>query len=1062
MNRTLQSAVRRACCTAAVLALPVAIGAQTRTIRGLVVDTVNHPLSRVDLSIESSAGQIWLLLSDTVGRFRLAVGPADSVFSLSARLIGFAPERRSFRIPTLDSVFDMTVVLRRATARTLPTVRAVVQRRAVIRESARGQDVSPGGSGESLWLLNGLGGDLAGSATAAMTGIQGVSVTRDQAGTYQASVFGADPSQNSTLLNGTSVINASLPRDGVSIGVRTTTYDPGKGGFAGGLVSYRIPSGTDSMRTTGRISLQAPSLEWSQPPSEPYGFSSEILSGAISGPIRKGHVFHSTSVQLSNRRSKLSSVLDRDTIFGPLRFAADSIARLRAALDAAGIPTSNRIRISESSSLSFLTRLDLTPNASASNNNRGAIVALTAVGGVSTNKVPFVASATASRTRGVHSYGQFQTLYSSYLPGGILNEVTGSFGEARDDLRSPSAFPRGVIDGASLAADSGALPSDITFGEGGVSTNTRRRAGSVRDEVTWYTVSGRHRFRVTIEGSDNSLTTAAKSQSNGVFRFGSISAFMSSSPNSYTLDAFANKGQAAEASGAIALGGIWSVPSHRLQFAYGLRGEVSRVRAMVPPIPSVDSVFRVESSGLPRSTAVLPMAGFTWTVGEFDGGGARLPRGTLVGGIRVYRGTIPLSVAAAVSGNRSDPTATTVACVGEAAPEPQWQQYANASQPLPTQCVGAEAQSPLGMSGKRISLLSRRFAPPQNIRLNFGWSGFVNPDWTVTASLTRSLARNLPQQFELNFNPVPRFSLNEESNRPVFVPTTSVNPATGDVASGPSRRTTSFSSITDLRSDLRSTYGVIGGGVSYLGSRSTGKHYDVRFTLSYAYSRSRSQFYGFSSTSATPTSREWARADADIRHTGRLSAAFDVGIATISLYGTATSGLPYTPRVATDINGDGYANDRAFIDAAQLHLSRSGDASLTASRLPRAALECLRRQSGRIVQRNACEGPWSGTANAAVTSNHTAPLHNWGSVTILLYNLPAVFDNLVHGPNRTHGWGAIQSIDDVLLRVKGFDPVRQRFVYTANTNFGRGLFLSGQRIAPISLAVDFRMSVGGQ
>src|SRR6185295_16559011 len=79
---------------------------------------------------------------------------------------------------------------------------------------------------------------------------------------------------------------------------------------------------------------------------------------------------------------------------------------------------------------------------------------------------------------------------------------------------------------------------------------------------------------------------------------------------------------------------------------------------------------------------------------------------------------------------------------------------------------------------------------------------------------------------------------------------------------------------------------------------------------------------------------------------------------------------PFTPLVGGDINGDGLANDRAFVFGQS-----SGDpafnnamTALLDDASPKVR-KCLTRQAGRIAGRNSCEGPWSATMNAILVLN---------------------------------------------------------------------------------------------
>ncbi len=72
------------------------------------------------------------------------------------------------------------------------------------------------------------------------------------------------------------------------------------------------------------------------------------------------------------------------------------------------------------------------------------------------------------------------------------------------------------------------------------------------------------------------------------------------------------------------------------------------------------------------------------------------------------------------------------------------------------------------------------------------------------------------------------------------------------------------------------------------------------------------------------------------------------------------SGSAYTPVVGNDINGDGRANDRAFIPNPATTTDtalRSQFATLLAA-APRTARNCLQAQLGAIAGAGSCRGPW--------------------------------------------------------------------------------------------------------
>src|SRR5439155_1717028 len=85
-------------------------------------------------------------------------------------------------------------------------------------------------------------------------------------------------------------------------------------------------------------------------------------------------------------------------------------------------------------------------------------------------------------------------------------------------------------------------------------------------------------------------------------------------------------------------------------------------------------------------------------------------------------------------------------------------------------------------------------------------------------------------------------------------------------------------------------------------------------TVAYTLSDFRSLESGFDgSTFGSPRVREWGRAPLDARQQFVVRAGFGRNTTSFTLFGRLQSGLPFTPRVGADVNGDGLANDRAFV-----------------------------------------------------------------------------------------------------------------------------------------------------
>src|SRR6185503_11527346 len=125
-------------------------------------------------------------------------------------------------------------------------------------------------------------------------------------------------------------------------------------------------------------------------------------------------------------------------------------------------------------------------------------------------------------------------------------------------------------------------------------------------------------------------------------------------------------------------------------------------------------------------------------------------------------------------------------------------------------------------------------------------------------------------------------------------------------------------------------------------------------------------------------------------------------------YQSFRSGSPYTPVVTGDVNGDGYANDRAFI----FDPSKTADTTIASGMRAllangsTSARECLSKQLGTIAQRNSCQGPWTSQAGLSFSFNPVkVRLPQRATMTFQISNPLGAADVLLHGEDKLHGWG---------------------------------------------------------
>jgi hypothetical protein len=201
----------------------------------------------------------------------------------------------------------------------------------------------------------------------------------------------------------------------------------------------------------------------------------------------------------------------------------------------------------------------------------------------------------------------------------------------------------------------------------------------------------------------------------------------------------------------------------------------------------------------------------------------------------------------------------------------------------------------------------------------------------------------------------------------------------------------------------------------------------------------------------------------DVRHrlSGNLTAELGRSVS-VTLFGQLHSGFPFTPMVLGDVNGDGRANDPAFIfepAATADSAVAAGMATLLRS-APAATRRCLTRQLGQVAARNSCTGPWSASLDAVVQLElRRLGLPKGAAATISAANLLGGLDQLFHG-NHVRGWGQVVTPDPVLLAVTGFDPAAQRFRYEVNQRFGDTRASRAVVRAPFQITLQLRLPLG--
>ena len=359
-----------------------------------------------------------------------------------------------------------------------------------------------------------------------------------------------------------------------------------------------------------------------------------------------------------------------------------------------------------------------------------------------------------------------------------------------------------------------------------------------------------------------------------------------------------------------------------------------------------------------------------------------------------------------------------------------------------------------------MTFFAKDYAAPRSLRSNLNWSGplFNN---RFSGNIEATYSRNMNQSgiVDLNFNPAVQFTLPDEAQRRVFVQMTSIVPTTGTIASRDARVSPLFSRVTELRSDLQSDSRQLRFSLSPSTLNS-----NYSWNVSYVYSNLRERIRGFSNTAGNPLDIEWARSPFDSRHQIQYNVGYNLFDAVrVNWFGNFRSGTPYTPVVAGDVNGDGYANDRAFVydPAATANPALAAQMQSLLNRATGSARDCLRKQLGNLAARNSCQGPWMSQATMSLTFNPLKfRMPQRATLSLQVGNPLGAADLLLHGNDKVRGWGQFSFPDPTLLAVRGFDPQAQRYTYDVNERFGSTLPALTAVRAPVTVTAMMRFDLG--
>ena len=1046
---------------------PTSAFAQTDVIRGRIVGPDNQPVERANVTVTSISGNVSRTArTDKNGRFTITFPGDDGDYFVSVAALGFGAKRFEVKRTGDQEILVADAKLQQVAAQ-LDAVKVNADRKKVGRN-----DLSPDISGSERPVTSGaVSADQLGDLAALAASLPGVQLIPSADGSPSGfSVLGLAPDQNLTTLNGMNFGGSNLPRDAnVSTSVITTPYDVSRGNFSGGLLNVRSRGGSNYINRSTSLNFDTPHLQWTDHAARSLGqqYQNISLGGLLSGPIQTDKSFFSIAYQAGRRSQDLQSLLNTSPLgLQTAGIASDSVQRLLSILNQArvpatvgGIPSS---RLSDNA-LVFGT-FDFMPPSSttgqALNVTFNASLNRQDPAGISGTELP---AHSGERT---NWYGGVQAKHSSYFGFGVLTETSLGLNRMRLYSNPFVALPSGTVRVNSTFADG--TPSVQTAAFGGnpaMNTSMTTTTAQFMNALSWFSSNNKHKIKLTTELRRDQYAQDLTTNQLGSFSFNSLTDLENGRPASFTRQLSPRARSDGQYVAGVSLGDSYA-PTSDLQVQYGVRVDGNRFSDQPTFNSAIDQIFGARNDRVPNRVYVSPRVGFSWTYGTaaqiaaFQGA-VRGPRAVVRGGIGIFQSTPSAQSIGSALDNTGLPSGIQqIACVGVAAPAPDWAAYAASLGAIPEQCADGTTGTVFSNSAPNVTLFGKSYQSPRSLRSNLQWSGMIlNNHFSTTVDATYSRNMNQPSTFDLNFNPARQFALGNEGGRPVFARASSIVPGTGAIASGEDRVSNAYSHVSELRSDMQSETRQLTLQLRPFSFNST-----FTWSLSYVLADARERYRGFTSTSGNPLDVASGRSSLDSRHqiVYQLSYnAFDW--VRLGWYGSFRSGNPYTPVIAGDINGDGYQNDRAFVfdPAATTDTAlASGMRSLLANG-SRSARQCLESQLGKIAARNSCQGPWTSNANLTISFNPVkVRMPQRANLSFQIANPLAAADVLMHGESHLHGWGQQFVPTSQLFFVRGFDPANNQFKYEVNQRFGATALAQSAIRAPVTLTAMLRVDVG--
>jgi hypothetical protein len=1049
---------------------PVVTTAQQppHVIRGRVTTDSGVAIPAADIIVTvAPTAEVLSEKSDSAGHFRVVVSKPTGEYLLYVGALGRKAFRQRVTIIAPDTVATITVRLARVVA-VIAGVR--VQATKARPRTTLGLDGRAGTDGTDK-TFDGVTGQLSpdqqGALDAMAATVPGLSSTGGS-----ISAFGLGSDANATVLNGLAFAGNDLPRDAkTTTRFRTSTWDPTAGGFSGVQTSVSLAPGGNVTSRKGHISLDAPALQYTDPAVARAGrYTSLAFDEGGVGALQLDKLYYNIGLKVARQTTPVQSVLTADPgVLTRAGLAPDSAARALAVATALGVPVNGggNPGARTTSTISFIDRLDRAQISATATTPAGPVLALTAFGRYQQSDASTLTptNAPAAAGRRTNELAGLQWLYARYFgkDGDYVNETTSGLTYSGAHGSPYADVPTGTV----LIASSDGIGSVTLGGSSALASSNRTLSWETINQTSFLMRSSESfPIKVYLQSRLDSFDQTPSANRLGRYTYASLADFAANRPSTFSRTLNAPDQSDGEWIGAGAVGGNWL--HDNLTLTGGARVDVNAFTARPAYNPDVHQLFGVRTDDAPNTVSLSPRLGFVWrytpTMGFLTvlGSGANVNKGLaqIRGGIGKFRSVFaPNLLADATTLTGLPGGAEQLSCVGTSVPAANWNAFASSgASAVPSACVGE--RSPLSDDSRAVTTFGPGYAPLESWRGTLGWTTSSLLGNYVALDVTYSTTQHRGSTVDLNFSAAPRFALDEEAGRPVFITPAAIVSSTGAMSSADARHTSTYGAVNERLSDVQADARQFTAIVMPNTPIASGT-----LILSYAYSDARTQSRGFdANTAGDPTAVEWSPAAYTSRHafSGQFAKYFASAHSVVTAALRAYSGIRFTPIVGSDINGDGLVNDRAFIFDPR----STGDAAVARGMQslivdgPSAARDCLASQLGRIATQNSCVGPWGTTMSANATFGDIPHLSNRTRVTLFASNITSGLDQMLHGSTNLRGWGSVPIPQSVLLQPHGFDPVARRFIYDVNTRFGAASPATTIFRSPFRLTIDVEFGIG--